>query len=47
MNGGDRPGDVAVRRFLDLSMAHLPDQLGRNGLSGQDGVIAYDRPYGC
>jgi hypothetical protein len=34
MSTGDQPGDAAVRRFLDLSTAHLPEQLGSQGLSG-------------
>lgn len=39
-------GDVAVRRFLDLSTAHLPKHLGIHGLSRQDGVIADHLTYG-
>jgi hypothetical protein len=31
-----------LRTILDLSTAHLPEHLGSHGLSGQDGVIAYD-----
>ncbi len=31
-----------IRRVLDLSTAHLPEHLGSHGLSGQDGVTAYD-----
>ena len=46
MSTGDQPGDVAVGRFLDLSTQHLPEHLGSHGLSGQDGVIAYELPYG-
>jgi len=33
-------------RFLDLSTAHLPEHLGSHGLSGQDGVVAYQLEYG-
>jgi len=31
---------------LDLSTGHLPEQLGSQGLSGHDGVTAYQLPYG-
>ena len=31
-----------IRRVLDLSTAHLPEHLGSHGLSGEDGVTAYD-----
>jgi hypothetical protein len=30
-----------VRLFLDLSTAHLPEHLGDEGLSGEEGVTAY------
>ena len=31
-----------IRRVLDLSTAHLPEHLGSHGLSGEEGVTAYD-----
>src|SRR2546430_2506772 len=31
-----------IRRVLDLSTTHLPEHLGSHGLSGEDGVTAYD-----
>jgi hypothetical protein len=46
--GQDQPlaaehtGRDPIRRVLDLSTAHLPERLGSRGLSGQDGVIAYE-----
>ncbi len=42
----DHTGGPTGRRFLDLSTAHLPEQLGSYGLSGQDGVVAYHLPHG-
>lgn len=32
----------SVRKFLDLSTAHLPPDVGRNGPNSYDGVIAYN-----
>jgi hypothetical protein len=39
-------GGATGRSFPDLSTAHLPEQLGSYGLSGQDGVVAYQLEYG-
>jgi hypothetical protein len=46
ITAGDRPADAVIRTFLDLSTAHLPEHLGSHGLSGEDGVTAYQLPYG-
>ncbi len=46
MSTDDHTGGATVRRFLDLSTAHLPEHLGSHGLSGQDGVTAYEPTYG-
>jgi hypothetical protein len=43
---GDHTGGATVRSFLGLSPAHVPEQLGSYGLSGQDGVVAYHLTYG-
>jgi hypothetical protein len=39
-------GGATVRSFLDLSTAHLREQLGSCGLSGQHGVVAHQLTYG-
>lgn len=36
----------AVRRYLDLSTAHLPRHLAVEGLGEVDGVVAYRLEYG-
>lgn len=35
-----------VRHMLDLSTHHLPEELGSSGLSGEEGVVAYELPHG-
>jgi hypothetical protein len=42
----DHTGGATVRSLLDLSTAHLPENLGSHGLSGHDGVVAYQLEYG-
>jgi hypothetical protein len=46
VTAGDRPVDAVIRTVLDLSTAHLPEHLGRHGLSGQDSVIADQLEHG-
>jgi hypothetical protein len=41
MSTDDHTGGATFRSLLDLSTAHLPELLGTDGLSGQDGVVAY------
>jgi hypothetical protein len=41
-----RKGFDMIRKFLDLSTAHLPEYLGSHALSGVDGVTAYELCYG-
>lgn len=35
-----------IRLVLDLSTAHLPEDLGTSGLSSLDGVVAYPLDFG-
>lgn len=35
-----------IRKFLDLSTSHLPESLGKSGLSELDGVTTYEWEHG-
>lgn len=42
-----QPGEKPrIRKFLDLSTAHLPEQYGSERLAGAPGVTAYEFAYG-
>ncbi len=46
MSTSDRVDGVTIRSVLDLSTQHLPEHLGSYGLSGEDGVVAYELEHG-